>query len=276
VDARSSPDILTGAAGTGMFLLKLYEAAKKPGYLAGAEQLGDFLILAAENMEPKGVNWRSYGPDTDYLLIGYAHGPAGIGYYLLKLWRATRKEKYHAYAERAGEWIEDRAVRGNNRVTWPDQEPPRRTRFTFPSCHGNAGIGPLFVEFYETSRDRKYLTWLDESTQFILDQGINVRRNASICQGVVGNTAALYQFYLATRDTPSSRHAGLLDQVRSGVKLLADTVRKSPTGYYWEAPDAKEDYSYMTGISGIGDFYIWLATNGKRAMLGPLGFGDDL
>jgi len=64
--------------------------------------------------------------------------------------------------------------------------------------------------------------------------------------------------------------------VRDGIKQLEDSVRKDPDGYYWEAPGHKVDYSYATGLAGIGDFLVMLYTNGSLNMMGMLGFGDDL
>jgi len=60
IQERSSPDIISGAAGTGLFLLDMHEATGDAIYLEGARRLGDFLVARAES-RGHGVTWKLYG-----------------------------------------------------------------------------------------------------------------------------------------------------------------------------------------------------------------------
>jgi lantibiotic modifying enzyme len=265
----SSPDIIGGAAGTGLYLLKIHEVTKKPEYLAAAVRLGDFLVQQAEPAE-KGLTWKVTGPNITYYFVGFSHGPAGMGYYLDRLYRVTRNEKYRETADKAMEYIDSIAIREKDYVKWAHEKLHSPTRFSSQWCHGNPGMTPFFLELYEISKDKTYLDWARKNTAYILDQGVNVRKNGSVCHGISGNTAAVWMMYKATKDPK------YFADVRDGIRQLEETVRKDPDGYYWEAPAAKVDYSYNLGLAGIGDFLVMLYTNGNLNMMGMLGFGDDL
>lgn len=268
VGDRSSPDIISGAAGCGMFLLKTHEVTKKPVYLTGAERLGDFLIAKAEP-QPKGAKWKVTGGQTEYYFVGFSHGPAGIGYYLARLHRATKKEKYREYAEKAMDHIAEIAIPEKNYVKWYHEELQRKTRYSSQWCHGAPGMNPFFLELYADSHDRKYLDWSVKNTHYLLDQGVDVRKNASVCHGVAGNTASLYQIYQVTKDN------SYFGEVRRAIKLLDETAKKDDRGFYWEPLGHKVDYSYMTGLAGVGDFFVLLYTGGRLGMMSALGYGDD-
>jgi lantibiotic modifying enzyme len=266
---RSSPDIIAGAAGSGYFLLKMYEIAKRPAYLEAAEKLGDFIISQAEP-QPKGVKWKIGNGNVEYYFVGFSHGPAGMGYYLDRLYRVTKKEQYKEYADKAMQHIEDIAISEKGYVKWYHEQLQQNTRYSSQWCHGAPGMNPFFLELYSRSKDQRYLDWATKNTLYLLDQGVNVRKNASVCHGISGNTASLYTMYEATKKS------SYLDEIHKAVKLLDETAEKGPNGYYWEPVGFKTDYSYMTGLAGIGDFYVLLYSDGKFNMMGGLGYGDDL
>jgi lantibiotic modifying enzyme len=269
VGENSSPDIIGGAAGTGLYLLKIHEVTKKPEYLDAAVRLGDFIVAKAEPAE-KGVTWKVGGPNMTYYFVGFSHGPAGIGYYLDRLYRVTKNERYRETADKAMQYIDSIAISEKGYVKWWHEKLNSPTRFSSQWCHGNPGMTPFFLELYDRSKDKTYLDWARKNTLYILDQGVNIRKNGSVCHGISGNTAALWMMYKATKDPK------YFADVRDGIRQLEETVRKDPDGYYWESPAAKVDYSYNLGLAGIGDFLVMLYTNGNLNMMGMLGFGDDL
>lgn len=267
---RSSPDIISGAAGAGIFLLKLHSINKNRTYLDGALKLGDFLIERAEPQE-HGVKWKTFddNPAIDYYFVGFSHGPAGIGYYLERLYQVTKVQKYHDYAMKAQDYIESIAVHEKNYVKWYHEELARKTRFSSQWCHGAPGMNPFFLVMYQDTKDRRFLDWIEQNTNYLLDQGVNVRKNGSVCHGISGNLGSLLAVYQATR------RPDYLVAVRDGIGILERSALHEPGGYSWTPPELKVDYGYMTGIAGIGDFFAWLASNGKRHMISGLGYGDD-
>jgi lantibiotic modifying enzyme len=269
VQKGSSPDIISGAAGTGLFLLKMYQVTKNKTYLQGAEKLGDFLIETAETQDG-GAKWKLSGNKMEYYFVGFSHGPVGIGYYLHRLSLVSKNPQYREYAQKAMTHIEKIAIHENNYVKWYHEELNRKDKYPSQWCHGAPGMNPFFLDMYADGKDRKYLALASENTLYLLNQGVNIRKNGSVCHGVSGNAAALYQLY---KIIPQKAY---FDEIRKGLGVLQQTVKKDADGYYWDSQSNKIDYSYMTGVAGIGDFYVFLYSGGKLHMMGGLGYGDDI
>ena len=266
---RSSLDIIAGGAGTGLFLLKLDQVTHNADYKAAAVKLGEHIIAAAEP-QAHGAKWKVGGGDAKYYFVGFSHGPAGIGYFLDRLYQSTGDARFRDYAAKALDHVEHIAIPEKNYVKWYHEELARQTRFSSQWCHGNPGMLPFFLLHYDVTHDKDLLDWSDKTAAFIIDQGLDVRKNASVCHGISGNSAALYQLYMATAKPE------YFAQVREGIRLLDATVKEDGKQIYWEVPGSKVDYSYMTGLAGVGDFYAMIATNGKLNMMGVLGYGDDI
>lgn len=59
-------------------------------------------------------------------------------------------------------------------------------------------MNPLFLELYARSADRKPIDWAAVNTRYLLDQGVDVRRNPGVCHGLTGSAASLYAMYALT------------------------------------------------------------------------------
>lgn len=269
IRADSNPDIIAGAAGAGLFLLAMHEATGDQQYLQGARDLGDFLVAHAEPLDA-GATWKLADHGEDYYFVGYSHGPAGIGYYLDRLYRVTAERRYGEAADRAMAYIEGIAIRESSprgdSVKWYHERLKRPTRYSSQWCHGAPGMNPFFLQLYSRAADRRYLDWAVTNTRYLLAQGVDVRKNPGVCHGIAGNAASLYLMYQATGDE------AYLQTVRQAVEMLyaaIETQLLDPTANADEA-------GYMTGLAGVGDFLVLLHSEGKLRMFGPLGYGDDL
>jgi len=166
--------------------------------------------------------------------------------------------------------VEAIAIKEKNYVKWYHEELKRRTRYASQWCHGAPGMNPLFLANYTRTGDQRSLLWATDSTKYLLDQGVNVRENASVCHGIAGNAASLLMMYEATGNED------YFATIRGAVELLYGTMKEDAQGIWWDSPDNRQDYSYMTGLAGVGDFFVLLQSEGRLKMFGPLGYGDDL
>jgi len=271
IESASSPDIISGAAGTGLYLLAMHRVTRNEEYLRGARRLGDFLLERAEPREA-GVTWKLTAPpgapQPEYYFVGFSHGPAGIAYFLDLLAGASGEKSYAAMAERAMAHIEAIAIREYGFVKWYHEELKRKSRYSSQWCHGAPGMNPFFLERHARTSERKYLSWAAQSTEYLLDQGVNIRQNAGVCHGVTGNAASLVQLYGRTGN------ADYRVTIRAAVDLLYDTQNLGANGF-WHLGQGL-DYGYMNGLAGIGDFFVLVYSEGRLSMFGPLGYGDDL
>jgi zinc protease len=264
----SNPDIIAGAAGTGLFLLAMHEVTGDPTYEKGARALGDFLVTHAE-ARGAGATWKLTDSGIEYYFVGFAHGPAGIGYYLDRLYRVTGDARYRTYADRAMSHIESIAIRqrtgGLDNVKWYHEQLQRSQRYPSQWCHGAPGMNPLFLQLYTREADRKFLEWAVANTRYQLEQGVDARKNPSVCHGIAGNAASLYSMYRALGA------AEYLAEIRKAVDLLDGALEERLVD-----GDAVRDDSYMTGLAGVGDFFVLLYSGGALSMFGPLGYANDL
>ncbi len=268
--ADSAANMFAGASGVGIFLLKYNELTRDPAYLKGAEHLGDLIIEKAVPQE-NGVKWNAGGTGNKArYFTGYAGGVAGNGYFLERLSRVSGNKVYGEYARMALNYFESTAVAEKGYLKWRREEIKAGDKFPSQWCHGAPGIGNFFVALYNGTRDPKYADLTDKNIRYLLDQGFNVRKNGGLCHGICGNAASVYAAYLATGNET------YFNEMKNAVAQLDSTVLKEADGYYWDAEMGKNDYCYQTGLAGIGDFFIFLYSNGRTPMFGGLGFGDDL
>lgn len=269
IRADSNPDIIAGAAGTGLFLLGMHEATGNQQYLQGARALGDFLVAHAESLDA-GATWKLADHGEEYYFVGYSHGPAGIGYYLERLYRVTGEPRYGEAADRAMAYIEGIAIKENSArgdsVKWYHERLKRPTRYSSQWCHGAPGMNPFFLQLYSRTANPRYLDWAVTNTRYLLAQGVDVRKNPGVCHGIAGNAASLYLMYQVTGDE------AYLQTVRQAVEMLYAAIESQLRVPSTDGGEA----GYMTGLAGVGDFLVLLHSEGKLHMFGPLGYGDDL
>ena len=137
-------DVLGGSAGACLGLLALHRASPEDRWLDLATACGDRLV--AEQRPGPGPARGWFRPGTAILAGGFAHGAAGMGYALLRLFLATGVERYRRAAESA--YALEQAlfdpVRGVWADQWPDPEPTAEGGPPEPWCawcHGAPGIG---------------------------------------------------------------------------------------------------------------------------------------
>ncbi len=268
--ADQAANMFAGASGVGMFLLKYYEITGDAAYLKGAEHLGDFVIEKAVP-QGNGVKWNAGGTgNRARYFTGFAGGVAGNGYFLERLSRVSGNKAYGEYAGKVLAYFQETAVAEKGYLKWRREEIKAAEKFPSQWCHGAPGIGNFFVALYNGTKDPKYADLADKNIGYLLDQGFNVRKNGGICHGISGNAASVYAAYLTTGNKT------YFNEMKNAVADLDRTVLKEADGYYWDAEMGKNDYCYQTGLAGIGDFFIFLYSNGRTRMFGGLGFGDDL
>ncbi len=188
-----SLDIIVGAAGTGLFFLKIYNITHNETYLEYAKYAGNWLIKKSLGLG-RYCYW-DIRPSIFRFFIssGFAHGTSGIGFFFAELYKASGETKYLDYAEGAARWIirdsvydlpsrgvKWRAVYGDDRLS---------AAFSFDTgwCYGPAGICKLFIDLYEITGNNRYLRYSE--------MGVNWLMNIAISE----NNGYKWPRYLVTR-----------------------------------------------------------------------------
>jgi lantibiotic modifying enzyme len=252
-------DIIYGASGIGLFLLRLYDITGNQEYLNYAEYTGNWLVgeaIAAGS----GYKW-AVSNQCPYIYTGFSHGTAGIGYYLSELYEHTNDMEYLEYAEGAGQYLIDNAVEENDGCKWWAKEGDTPS-YSTGWCHGPAGTCLLFINLYKITNDDIYLTYAEMGSTWLISlaspsgggykwphsQG-NPVFDTTICHGAAGIGDLFVEMFELTEDNIYYDYA---EGAAEWLKSVADTTG---SGYRW-ATFGSYYTGFSVGSSGIGLFLL--------------------
>ena len=252
-------DIIYGASGIGLFLLRMYDFTNNPEYLDYARYAGNWLVNQAIP-DGSGYKWEvsNYCP---YIYTGFSHGAAGIGYFLAELYEHTNDSLFLDYAKGAGQWLIDIAVpEAGGCKWWPkDGDTPS---YATGWCHGPAGTCVLFMKLYQITSDNIYLTYAEMGSTWLISLAIpsgggykwphyqgSPNYDITICHGAAG----IGDFFLKMFDlTNEGIYYDYAEGAAEWLKSVADT---SAGGYRW-ATFGSYYTGFSTGTSGVGLFFL--------------------
>lgn len=260
-----NPDVCHGAAGAGFLQLRLHRSTGDDGYLDRAADCAAGLLASAER-EPYGLTWPvPKGFDSVFAgssQLGYAHGAAGVGAFLL----ATAEVTGHQPAlEGAAEVVRTLAatVRQDGAGAWWPQgaaDPPHVRLAHW--CSGSSGVGSFLVRYWRATGDETAHRLALAAGQAVLDA--RWHSGVSACHGLAGNGEYLLDLAEATGEqrfrTGAEELAGLIAARavrRDGRLVLPDETGLSSTP------------AYGTGTSGPLAFLLRLRYGGPRLWLDP-------
>jgi Lanthionine synthetase C-like protein/Protein kinase domain len=143
-----------GTAGVAAFLLDAFAVTGRSDVLDMAHSAGRALCAVSLRGRDGGVRWSS-GPGHDVPLTGWCSGAAGVGSFLIRLWRATGENEFRIAAEGAAA-----AVRSD---IWQSRP---------VHCHGTAGSMDFLLDMAEASGDERYRTWADEAVSALAARAV--------------------------------------------------------------------------------------------------------
>ncbi len=272
----ANPDVCHGAAGAGFMHLRM--AADRPGtpFPERVRQCARGLVDAGRPA-PEGVLW-PVPEDFDSAFagrasLGYAHGAAGIGAFLLAAARMTGERAFHEAAVQAGRTLAATARRehsgevpgrgGPVAAWWPqypgNPEPARSVHW----CSGSSGIGTFLIRLWQATGDVTALDLALAAGEAVLRA--RWRGTTAACHGLAGEGEFLLDLAQATDSrrflTGARTLASLLtarSTTREGLCVPLDE-----TGYGCGA-------GYGTGVSGVLAFLLRLRHGGTRLWAAPV------
>ncbi|MCP4724332.1 MAG: hypothetical protein GY863_04830, partial [bacterium] len=182
-------DIISGTAGTGMFMIKAAEILNEPGYLETAVQAGVFLIDQAIE-EEDGHKWPIYkGYNTIY--PNFSHGTSGIAYYLALLYKKTGDQQFLDIAVKGADWLINNRENPGEGAAWYHHEPDGKDLYYVGYCHGPPGTARLFYQLYLDTEDEKWMDLVRESAKWLMNTDLHEKEhdgywNVSLCCGTAG------------------------------------------------------------------------------------------
>jgi hypothetical protein len=256
-----NPDVCHGASGAGLTQLRFWEATGDEEFRQRARFAADGVLAAAQRRDGL-IRWpipRDFASGLAGLAhLGFAHGVAGCGAFLLAAGRATDEAAYLDAATAAADTLLAAAEVEDGAARWPSDEDGglRKTHW----CSGSSGVGTFFVRLWQATghqrlRDMAHLA------------AVAVRRTRwhagpSQCHGLAGDAEFLLDLATATGD----------EQYRDWAHELAVGiyVRHAQVDGRLVAPDETATAvvaDFNTGLAGVLAFLLRLRDGGDRLWL---------
>lgn len=252
-----STDIISGSAGTGLFLLWAKDQMGDERSLEVAKGAGRALVAAGEPAGG-GLRWKvNKGMARNY--PNFSHGTAGVSYFLATLHQATGDSMYLEAALAGARYLQSLATTtasGGHLVF--HSEPGNEALYYLSWCHGPAGTARLFHRLGQITGQNVYDAYVDSLAAATVDMKVPERspgfwNNISQCCGNCGVVEFFASLHGLRRD---SRHLAFAELVArdtvargtadgAGMKWVQAENRVSPEQLVAQT-------GLMQGAAGVG------------------------
>ncbi|HMG33216.1 MAG TPA: lanthionine synthetase LanC family protein [Blastocatellia bacterium] len=274
VEWSDTTDIISGAAGTGLFLLYAARELKDSSARELATLCGRRLI-ELEKQDTGGIKWAM---DSKFprLMPNFSHGTAGVAYFLATLYSETRDEEFLRAAVGGAKYLQSIANTEGDTCTIFHDEPDGKNLYYLSWCHGPAGTARLFYRLFQVTGDPTWMNWVKKAARSILNSGIPEKQtpgfwnNVGQCCGSAGVAEFVLSLYQITRDREYLDFA-----VRVTANLLARATRDA-NGLKWIQAEHRikpellvAQTGHMQGAAGIGAWLLHLEDfqRGKKPLI---------
>jgi lantibiotic modifying enzyme len=254
-------DVVSGTAGTGLALLYLADVLERPDLLEIATRAGHRLVELAKPVDG-GLTWEMW-PGYAREMPNFAHGTAGIAYFLATLAGRTGEPAFLAAAVRGAEYVQCIATVDGDRHLVHHSTPGGEDLYYLSWCHGPVGTARLFHRLHEQTGDAKWDDWVHSGARGIMATGIPEERtegfweNVSQCCG----TAGVGEFFLTQyRMTGSSAYRGYVDRLSSDLRSRSN---EEGEGTKWIQAEHRvrpellvAQTGFMQGAAGVGKYFL--------------------
>src|SRR6185295_19771493 len=183
-------DIISGAAGTGLYLLQLARSTDDPASRELAARAG-LRLIELGIPEAGGRKWR-VDPSFERLMPNFSHGTAGVAYFLATLHRETGRKEFLDAAVDGARYLQSVANREGESCLIYHDEPDNKNLYYLGWCHGPVGTARLFIQLHRIGGKAGWLDWAVRGAKGILASGIPEHQtpgfwnNAGQCCGSAG------------------------------------------------------------------------------------------
>ncbi|MEH7218944.1 type 2 lanthipeptide synthetase LanM [Bacillus toyonensis] len=188
--ADTNLDVIGGAAGALIILMRYYEMEKEQDVLDTAKLCGEFLLDKAIHITDQELGWKGANKKV---LTGFSHGNAGILYALQLLNTHIKSENIHAVIKK-GMTFENNHTFQNQ---WVDLRNPDQQIDPCKWCHGSPGILVSRLGLKKSADEwiaRKSKKDIKHAISNTIQFGLGAETHKSICHGVIGNALILMKY----------------------------------------------------------------------------------
>jgi len=266
-------DVISGAAGTGLFLLWTAKWMDRPQDLELAARAGRHLIALGEPAKG-GLDW-PMDPDFPRRMPNFSHGTAGIAFFLARLYEETDEPAFLEAALAGARHLLAIRDPGDPGCRIHHHTPGGEDLYYLGWCHGPTGTARLFHQLAKVSGKGEWNAWALRGAESIRVSGIPEVRtpgfwnNVGQCCGTAGVAELLLDLSGRSDGAPHLEFARRLghDLIRRGelVELSSTRNGERQLGRRWVQaehrvrPELLQAQSgYMQGAAGIGMLLLHL------------------
>lgn len=260
IEWSTTTDIISGTAGTGLFLIYAYSKTKDESLLNLAVSAGKRLTELGQPVEG-GIKW-AMDPNYPRLMPNFSHGTAGIAYFLTSLYKETKQKEFLDAAISGANYLKAVAATEGDGCLIFHHEPDGEDLFYLGWCHGPVGTSRLFYRLFVLTEDNSWMDWVEKGAKAILKSGIPEEEhdgfwnNVGVCCGSAGVADYFLSLFKVTQ------RIEYLDFAQKLTENLLSRATKGETGIRWVQAEhrSRPDFlqaqtGLMQGAAGIG---LWL------------------
>ncbi len=244
-----SPDLLVGAAGTGLYNLALWKATRNDTFLARALDHAHQLINTAAEGDADWVIPAGHESLSGNAYLGFAHGSAGIGFFLAECAMTTGSDAVRETVRRvADRTLTDGVVCliDGSGLTWGARTNEAPSNFS-GWCHGAPGIGRFLAKAYEATGVDRYL---DGALAAGRATAARTWHGTTQCHGLAGNADILIDLWQLTGD----------DTILQNARCLGESLMLFRINDGWPSEELSTVCpDLMVGQAGVGAAFLRLA-----------------
>ncbi|MDH6136914.1 hypothetical protein P3T37_006345 [Kitasatospora sp. MAA4] len=274
-----SPDVCHGVAGAGLAQLHFWQATGEDGFRTRVVEAAEQLVAAARPGR-SGVGW-PVPADFDSVLagathLGFAHGVAGVGTFLLLAGTATERADFVDLARQAGDTLVTAARSDGTTAGWPMADTGAGSAHPPYWCNGSSGVGTFLIRLWQATGLPRYRELAEQAAAEVYRK--RWQASPTACHGLAGNADFLLDLAEALDDARYRRWA-------EELLACAHARRVFRAGLLLVPDEGLVDVSagYSTGLSGLlgtllrlrhGSPRMWMPNTQTCQEAGPTGLDD--
>ncbi|WP_214105670.1 class IV lanthionine synthetase LanL [Acrocarpospora catenulata] len=258
-------DICHGATGAGMLQAHLWLATGDPEWKDRFATAADSVLGSARERADGHLVWpipETFASDLAGLThLGFAHGVAGAGTFLLYAWLATGRADYRAAALRAADTLVAEADVEGGAAWWRtgEEKDGSRTRMRH-WCSGSSGVGTFLIRLWAATGEQRFRD-LAEAAGAAVWQG-RWYSGMSACHGLAGDGDFLLDLADFTGEPRHRERAAELATAMYARNTLRDGLLVLP-----DESGVDVTPGYNTGLGGALAFLLRLREGGPRGWM---------
>ncbi|SDY01669.1 Protein kinase domain-containing protein [Amycolatopsis xylanica] len=260
-----NPDITHGVSGCGLTQLRLFQHTQDEEFRHRAGLCVESVLKGrslTDMVWPLSSDTPRAGDGLTH--YGFAHGVAGICYFLLSAGDRLDRPDLLELAKAGGDLLVSLAWPSGDGLKWPTAQKEANDSETYNGvcwwCSGGPGIGTFLIRLWKATGDARYLEACRGAA--IATRGEKWLLSTGHCHGLTGNAEFLLDMAAATGER---QYADWAREHVIGLQRL--TVQKGDRLLIVDDSSRQLSYSYNLGLAGPLSMLHRLRHGGERAWM---------